>query len=816
MSSSGITLSSAVRNNLLSLQQTASLLGKTQEKLATGLKVNSALDDPTAFFTSSALNNRASDLNRLQDFVGNAIQTLRASDEGITAITNLVESAEATARQALQTAGSAFTAVSVTGTSTISADTAPTVTGSSIGSDAELDATGLNFDNTDTIEINLNGTTSIINFENNGNGVAATAASGNNYYINLDDADGATGSAATTTGSALVANELSGDLGIATTDTLEVTLNGVTSIINFESNGNGVDATADSGNNYYINLDDADGATGAAPTVTGTNVGDISLVGAAGFEDGDTLSITDNGVTSTITFEENGAGVAATADSGNNYYLNLDDNNGTTAGTSQVTLSDLAAKINAISGLNSSESGGQLTIGADTNNGDLQLALVDANGGGDAADETLFDAIGFTANVDGDQTVVPASSGDADLSTLAAKINSIANLTSSVGSNQLTVAASSNLGDLVITGKASGVANNGVLAKIGITGTAGVLTAEPGSSGDATASTLTSLINSISGLSASFGSNQVTIASSSVVDDLTITVKDSGTANDTKLNALGLTNSGTAGITLVEPANTEIAALTGNLTLQLDSGTVNTITFGSDDGASEVNTQAELVAAISGISGLTGSFSGNALNIAVADATQSLTIGGGAAELTALHLTSGVNYSTTATTIAERTNFATQFDELRSQIDQLAKDTGFNGVNLLDGDSLTVTFNEDGTSSLGISGVTFDSAGLGVTAAENNFQLDTNINAAITELQTATNTLRSQASKFGSNLSVVETRQDFTKELINVLETGAANLTLADTNEEGANLLALQTRQQLSSTALSLASQADQNVLRLF
>ena len=86
----------------------------------------------------------------------------------------------------------------------------------------------------------------------------------------------------------------------------------------------------------------------------------------------------------------------------------------------------------------------------------------------------------------------------------------------------------------------------------------------------------------------------------------------------------------------------------------------------------------------------------------------------------------------------------------------------------------------------------------------------------MTNLSTATSTLRSQASKFGSNLSVVETRQDFTKSLINVLETGAANLTLADTNEEGANLLALQTRQQLSSTALSLASQADQNVLRLF
>jgi len=100
--------------------------------------------------------------------------------------------------------------------------------------------------------------------------------------------------------------------------------------------------------------------------------------------------------------------------------------------------------------------------------------------------------------------------------------------------------------------------------------------------------------------------------------------------------------------------------------------------------------------------------------------------------------------------------------------------------------------------------------------ADDAFQSNASINAALAELDTAIGTLRQQASTFGSSLSVVEVRQDFTKNLINTLETGAANLTLADTNEEGANLLALQTRQQLSSVALSLASQADQNVLRLF
>ncbi|VAW11456.1 Flagellar cap protein FliD [hydrothermal vent metagenome] len=168
------------------------------------------------------------------------------------------------------------------------------------------------------------------------------------------------------------------------------------------------------------------------------------------------------------------------------------------------------------------------------------------------------------------------------------------------------------------------------------------------------------------------------------------------------------------------------------------------------------------------------------------------------------------------TASSERTTLATEYDALRSQIDALAGDAGYNGINLLQSDDLNVIFNEDSTSSLTVNGVDFDSAGLSISASVTNFQADSLINSALTELSAAIDTLRSQASTFGSNLSVVQTRQDFTRSLINTLETGAAGLTLADTNEEGANLLALQTRQQLSSTALSLASQADQNVLRLF
>jgi len=172
---------------------------------------------------------------------------------------------------------------------------------------------------------------------------------------------------------------------------------------------------------------------------------------------------------------------------------------------------------------------------------------------------------------------------------------------------------------------------------------------------------------------------------------------------------------------------------------------------------------------------------------------------------------------TSDTTI--RAGLATQFDAIRSQIDQLAVDAGFNGINLLNSSNsanLTVTLNENGSSSVTINAVDFSATGLTINASANAWATNGDIQTASGELTAALTTLRSQAQAFGSNLSTVQVRQDFTKAMINTLQTGADSLTLADSNEEGANLLALQTRQQLSTTALSLASQASQAVLRLF
>jgi len=183
-------------------------------------------------------------------------------------------------------------------------------------------------------------------------------------------------------------------------------------------------------------------------------------------------------------------------------------------------------------------------------------------------------------------------------------------------------------------------------------------------------------------------------------------------------------------------------------------------------------------------------------------------------------LTSQAKQTTDSTT---RDSLASQFDALLVQIGQLAGDSGFNGVNLLGNDDLTVNFNEDATSKTTISGVDYTNANatpLGIANAVNwsaaNGVGNTNIDTAVADLTAALTTLRSESQTLGANLSTVQIRQDFTKATINTLQTGSSDLTLADSNEEGANLLALQTRQQLSTTALSLAAQADQNVLRLF
>jgi flagellin len=166
---------------------------------------------------------------------------------------------------------------------------------------------------------------------------------------------------------------------------------------------------------------------------------------------------------------------------------------------------------------------------------------------------------------------------------------------------------------------------------------------------------------------------------------------------------------------------------------------------------------------------------------------------------------------------ATRASLVGQYNNIITQITTTSQDSSFNGINLLNGDNLKLTFDETAKSTLNITGVTYNAGGLGLASLTvgTDFLDNSSANAALTVLGTASTTLRTEASALGSNLSVVQLRQDFNKNLINVLQTGASNLTLADANEEAANSQALSTRQSIAVSALALANTSQQSVLQL-
>ena len=163
---------------------------------------------------------------------------------------------------------------------------------------------------------------------------------------------------------------------------------------------------------------------------------------------------------------------------------------------------------------------------------------------------------------------------------------------------------------------------------------------------------------------------------------------------------------------------------------------------------------------------------------------------------------------------AEVDQFEEDFNEIRTQIDDLIGDANFRGVNLLGGDNLETFFNEDGNSTLETEGVDFSVIGLGLDIAD--FTNANNVQVSIDSVRGAIDEVRTFGRSIANDLSIIETRRDFTENTINTLRAGADDLTIADQNEEGANLLALQTRQQLGVTSLALAAESQQSVLRLF
>ncbi len=757
---SNIVLSASVRQNLLSLQSTADLLATTQERLSTGKKVNTALDNPTNFFTAQGLDNRASDISNLLDGINNGVQVLQAANTGITSLQKLIDSAKSIANQALQT---------TVGYSTKS-NVSTTIPGAT--------------------PADLRGTTSYASATANSN-VLYTGAPGGVTPVTAAAALGASlgSSAGTLAGTAVTAAD--GSTALSGT----ATLLGTTTSSTFST------PPAD-GDTITVNGKTITFRTGPAPTTQPTGWG----LNASG-------SIATDGNGNSIVYEGTAAAPKATV---NDVLSAIDLASGVKTATisaGAATIATSGATVGTIQTLSSIAAGAvtlKSSTGADlsvTGNADFlnALGLTAATGAGNASvtanRSTTTGSLGSlvqdgsTLNVDGHTiTFKNAQTPQSAASVTSGGVNG--NIVTDGNGNSTVYLQSANLTDLLNSiDLATGVKTASIF-----NGAASLST---------TAGQIPSSVNSSGQLALSTGINA----------DLSIT----GTGN--ALSAFGLSgNTGTA-TAFSAARNSGVGGVSGKtLTFtSFNGGTPVNVTFG-DGTNGTVKTLDQLNVQLQA-NHLTATIDANGvLTVTTVNEYASSTLGsttaGGAVGGT---LTGVLAFTTAQPPVQDpvaqtaRSGLVSQFNNILAQIDTTSQDSSFNGVNLLNGDTLKLVFNETGSSTLGINGVVFNAAGLGLSnlVPGTDFIDNGATNKVLTSLNAASSTLRSEGSSLGSNLSIVQVRQDFSKNLINVLQTGSSNLTLADTNEEAANSQALSTRQSIAVSALSLANQSQQSVLQL-
>jgi flagellin len=326
-----------------------------------------------------------------------------------------------------------------------------------------------------------------------------------------------------------------------------------------------------------------------------------------------------------------------------------------------------------------------------------------------------------------------------------------------------------------------------------------------------TSQNLTNNANSLSALLDQIGQGQQTINAatdgltgiSSLLQQALATVQQAQQASPTT----AASTTGTVALTTVNAG--------GNLVLNVGASSY-TVSITASESISAIEANINGTTGLGSTGALTATDDGSGHLVLTANsASSSVTVVSGA-EATALGLSSTPVYGQSAT----RTTLQTNYNGLLTQINQLAGDASYNGVNLLSGDNLTIDFNQNGSSALAIQGVNFNAAGLSLSSiagtGAGSFQNNGTLTGTITSLNAAISQVQSQTETFGTNSGVIGTRQTFTTSLINTLQTGAANLVAVDQNAASADLLTEQTQQQLEISALSIANQANQSVLKLF
>jgi flagellin len=783
---SNIVLSASVRQNLLSLQSTADLLATTQNRLATGNKVNTALDNPTNYFTAQSLNNRASDISNLLDGIGNGVQVLQAANTGITSLQKLVDSAKSVANQALQASVgySAKSSVTTTAVSGATADdlrgtpTAATAGTLTAGTFSAVNVSGAG--SAATAGTLTEGAFTAVNVSGTGSAATAAAAVTGSGFTTLDVSSGSVGFTLNVDGTskaisidAAAVTAFTGAGGTLGGTASALTAADVAKIVDYQFNNTDTTGTGPvqvSGGQLQI----SSATTGASSQVTissFTNTANAGTPGLVNVSNTGAAAVAADSLAFSVTVDGGAAQNVSLSAAAVTAYNSA---NSTTLNAASLSATDVSNLINSqVGSAVSSVSGGKLVFTSGTTGASSSVALSAVTAAGSATNTTgittgtntgaaavAADSLSFTVTLDGgsahnvtlDAAAVTAYN-TANATSLNAASLSATDVSSLINSQVGSAVSSVSGGKLVFTSATTGATSSVALSAVTAAGSA----------------------TNTTGVSALTGTGT---ASTSALDGLTLSIGATGSGTATNITFGDGTN-GT--VKSLNDLNSALAS--NNLLATLDASGKISITTTNDAASSTIGTI-----------GGTAAGAGKAFNGLVAGAP----VKDAAAQLV-------------------RSNLVDQYNNILDQIKTTAQDASYNGIDLLNGDQLKLTFNETGTSTLKIQGVNFDYTGLGLSklTAGTDFLDNSSANSAISSLDTASSSLRTEASALGSNLSIVQIRQDFSKNLINVLQTGSSNLTLADTNEEAANSQALSTRQSIAVSALSLANQSQQSVLQL-
>lgn len=817
-----VTLTSAMRNNLAQLRMTSQLMDATQNRIATGNKVNSALDDPSAFFKAKGLKDDASDLSVLKDNMGQTISSIQAADKAITSITDLVEQAKSLANSAKAETSATERASLATQFNdiraqidTLAADA--TYGGQNLVSGRGVITGGLFTDTSSTVETALSGVAS--------GGIARTGTD-------------------TDVGSYVFATDQKVNSLNTVKTGVEVMTGGVLNA------GDGAISASSDSLTFYVNgvsigtavVTNVTGATSAADYATVINALSTDLTAAIS---GNQLVLT---VAEGKTLEVRET-VASTA---NALLTNLGLTAGLQNDSTGATVVDLTSNL----GIYGAEIYAHVSGYTDNTSTNVTFAVsgtvltvTDGTGSSATIATTVFSAAGTDSLAIGDLTVNFVTS------TATEQTNTAPVVTGTVAAVVQVGTVGFGTGNYEIGDEVTVVVNGATYAY--------AFTATSASETTAAATFLTQMkttIEAAQNVTVTQASGILTFTSDTAGDAFTVTATQSATAGTTE-GAISVNASSTANA---------VATTTIDIPANVDDGDVYSVTINGEAisyTALATDTTQTLVAAgltaainanttlVNGSSGIiaTATVSGAQITIAenavgttmviTAGATdsaislgnasstsstqtlKSLTTGTATGDMrikvTSGGVTQNVDVNTSSTTAATISNsawgstFTFTADDATMVTGESSTLTVANATGTGANDA-QVVFNTDGTSTISVQAVDTTTTGLSISAAAGSWATDANVDVAIAALDAAKTTLRSNSKTMSTSLGVIQTRETFTENFIDNLRVGADKLTLADGSEEATNMLMLQTRQQLGIQALSMASQSSQSILSLF